>query len=90
MASIRTLKKDAQALIKEVIDDCGNVILLHPDKKDETMKLIDNALNTYSNCIDKINGGAGQKKAYFTEIMNEMLKCADDTYEQLRNIINTK
>jgi len=90
MASIRSIKKDAQTLVKEIVEDCANVVVLHPEKKDETMKLIENVLNVYAANLDKINNSKDQKKAYFDDIMKDMLKCIDDSYEQLRNIINAK
>lgn len=90
MANLRTLKKDLQALVNEVVEDCGNVIVIHPEKSDDVMKLIENALTCYNNCIDKVNSGKGQKKAYFSEILNDMLKCADDSFEKLRTIVNAK
>ena len=90
MSSIRTIKKDKQALLREVVDDCLSAMAIHPEKHEEIAKIIEKSLACYNSCLDKINAGKGQKKAYYTEILNSMLKCADEGFEQLRAIINAK
>lgn len=90
MASIRTLKSDIKYLISEVVADCANVVILHPEKKDETLTLIEKAIDLYSDCLSKINNGKGQNKAYFNEIKNTLLNEADAIYNQLRSIIGAK
>ncbi len=90
MASIRTLKSDVKYLISEIVSDCSNVIILHPEKKDEVLALIEKAIDILDSSLNKINEGKGKDKAFFSGIKNDLLKDADDIYNKLRDIVNAK
>ena len=90
MASIRDLKSDVKYLVSEIVSDCSNVIVLHPEKKDEALNLIEKALDIFDSALDKINQGTGKDKAYFNSIRNEAIAAADDIYNKLREIVGVK
>ena len=90
MASIRDLKSDVNYLVSEIVSDCSNVIVRHPDKKDDALNLIEKALDLLDSSLDKINQGKGKDKAYFNSIRNEAIDAADAIYNQLREIVGVK
>ena len=90
MASIRDLKSDVKYLVSEIVSDCSNVIILHPEKKDDVLNLIEKALDILDSSLDKINKGDKKDKAYFNSIKNEAIAAADAIYNQLRDIVGVK
>ena len=44
MASIRLIKKDIDYLVGEVVADCYLAIYFHPEKKDEIVKVMEEAV----------------------------------------------
>ncbi len=90
MASIKDLKSDVKYLVSEIVSDCSNVIILHPDKKDDALALIEKAIDILDSCFNKINDGKGKDKKYFNAIKTDLLKEADEIYNKLREIIGTK
>ena len=90
MASIKNLKSDVKYLVSEIVSDCSNVIVLHPEKKDDVLNLIEKALDILDSSIDKINKGDGKDKAYYNGIKNEAIAAADAIYNQLREIVGIK
>jgi ribosome-associated translation inhibitor RaiA len=90
MASIRDLKSDVKYLVSEIVSDCSNVIVLHPEKKDDVLSLIEKALDILDSSLNKINDGRGKDKAYFNAVKDEAIVAADAIYNQLREIIGAK
>lgn len=90
MASIRDLKSDVKYLVSEIVSDCSNVIVLHPEKKDDVLGLIEKALDILDSSLNKINDGRGKDKAYFNGVKDEAIVAADAIYNQLREIIGAK
>ena len=90
MASIRDLKSDVKYLVSEIVSDCSNVIVLHPEKKDDVLSLIEKALDILDSSLNKINDGRGKDKAYFNGVKDEAIVAADAIYNQLREIIGAK
>ena len=90
MASIKDLKSDVNYLVSEIVSDCSNVIVSHPEKKDDALNLIEKALDLLDSSLDKINQGKGKDKAYFNSIRNEAIAAADDIYNKLREIVGVK
>lgn len=90
MASIRTLKSDVKYLVSEIVSDCSNVIILHPEKKDDVLALIEKAIDILDSSLNSVNEGKGKDKAYFNNIKKQLIKDADDIYNKLREIVNAK
>ncbi len=90
MASIRTLKSDVKYLISEIVCDCSNVIAIHPEKKDEVLDLIEEAIGLYNTSNQRINTGKDHDKAYYKAIKDDLLNQADTIYNKLRDIVNKK
>lgn len=90
MASIKNLKSDVKYLVSEIVSDCSNVIILHPEKKDDVLALIEKAIDIFDSSLDNINNGKGKDKKYFNDIKSSLLKDADDIYNKLRDIVGAK
>ena len=90
MASIRDLKSDVKYLVSEIVSDCSNVIVLHPEKKDDVVSLIEKALDILDSSLNKINEGNGKDKVYFNGIKNEAIAAADEIFNKLREIVGAK
>jgi phosphosulfolactate synthase (CoM biosynthesis protein A) len=88
MAKIRELKKEVNYLTFEVIEDCNTFISYHPDKKDDAIKLIENAVKLRNELIKKINHPAEVSNKYFKEIETSLITGADEIFEKLRKLIS--
>ena len=87
MASIRILKSEINYLTFEIISDCNTYMAIHPEKKQETLALVEKAVELRNNCIAKINQGKGEDHAYYSEIRTTLLKEADAIFSKLRDLI---
>jgi hypothetical protein len=87
MASIRLLKSEINYLTFEIISDCNTFMSLHPEKKDDTMALIEKAVELRNNCILKINQAKNENHSYYADIRKTLIKEADKIFSQLRELI---
>lgn len=87
MAKIRDLKNEVNYLTYEIIADCNTYMALHPENKDQTMKLVNEAVTLRNKLIYKINHPESKSSLYFKEIKNELLSGADAIFEKLRKLI---
>ena len=55
--NLRTIKKDIEYLVGNVIDDCNLYMSLFPNKESQEAagKIMDEAIELYNNLIDKVN-----------------------------------
>ena len=79
MASRRLLKKQINAEIAEIIDQCYDVISESPKNEEKMNKVIDEAVELYDELIISVNKykTAKNKGTYFAEIEANLLKKAD-------------
>ncbi len=87
MASIRDLKKDINYLTYEIISDCNTFMSVNPDKRQDAIKIVEKAVEIRNKLIAKVNNPESAKPSYFREIKVEIIKQADDMFEQLRKLI---
>lgn len=61
MASKRTIKKQLNGMIFDVVDECFSLQLYKSSKTEETEKLIDNALNYRDAVLAQIHAAKSKK-----------------------------
>lgn len=88
MAKIRDLKNEVNYLVYEIISDCNSVINIHPDKKNQAIKLVEEAVKLRNDLVEKINHPKQATPSYFKEIRKELLSGADKIFEKLRKLIS--
>jgi hypothetical protein len=87
MASIKLLKSEINYLVFEIISDCNTFIALHPEKREDALELVQQAVELRNSCIVKINSGKGQDHAYYKAVRSDLLKGADSIFSKLRDLI---
>lgn len=87
MAKIRDLKNEVNYLTFEIIADCNTYMGLHPENKEKTMKLVDEAVILRNSLIQKINHPEKNSTLYFKEVKKELVDSADKIFEKLRKLI---
>jgi len=88
MASIRILKKDINYVLGDIIEECYTWELLNPKadtKKSEA--IIDEAIATFDELIDKINlKNIDNKKDHYRKIEAELEKKANDLITKVNKL----
>ncbi|MGD9992129.1 MAG: hypothetical protein CVU09_08690 [Bacteroidetes bacterium HGW-Bacteroidetes-4] len=87
MAKIRDLKNEVNYLIYEVISDCNTFIALHPEKREQAMSLVEEAVALRNRMIQKLNHPEEVKPAYFKDLKSTLIKEVDVLFEKLRKMI---
>jgi hypothetical protein len=88
MANIREIKNEINYLTLEVIDDCNTFIAYNSDKKEEAVKLIEEAVGLRNRLIEKVNNPDNLKNKYFNDLRKQLEDGADAIFEKLRKLIN--
>ena len=92
MASIRTLKKDIDYLVFEVVSDCMVYSNLHPDNEsDEVSVLISDAVEFRNDLIARVNNPDGKDnpkivKSYYKTVEKDLITGVDKLFERLSNL----
>jgi hypothetical protein len=88
MASIRILKKDINYVLGDIIEECYTWELLNPKadtKKSEA--IIDEAIATFDQLIDKINvKSVENKKGHFKKIEAELEEKANALIDKVNKL----
>jgi len=75
MASVKNLKKDINYVLSDIIEECYAWQMLQDDtkKSDKAEKIIDEAITTFDELIEKVNSKKVEnKKAHFKGISSEL------------------
>ena len=86
MRNFRTLKKDVEFLIAELVDDCFIYLELNGEEKmDKVGEIIGDALDLQDDLVDKINHRPAEIKAdkYYNGVTKELISGVDALYERL-------
>lgn len=89
MRNLRTIKKDVEFLIGELVDDCFIYLELNGDENmDKVGEIIGEALDLQDDTIDRINHRPEDEKAdkYYKNITKEFIESIDALYEKLSAI----
>ena len=86
MRNLRTIKKDVEFLVAELVDDCFIYLELNGEEKMEKVgEIIGDALDLQDDMIDKINHRPEEIKAdkYSKGVSKELVEGIDALYERL-------
>ncbi len=89
MRNLRTIKKDVEFLVGELVDDCFIYLELNGEEKMEQVgEIIGEALDLQDDTIDKINHPAPEikKDKYYKALTKEFIEGIDALYEKLSNL----
>lgn len=91
MASLRVLKKDIDYLVNEVVSDCYVSTYFHPEKKDEILKVIEEAVALRNNLFERANNPAEKHnkslvKKHYAFLRTEMFSKVDDLFGRLSEL----
>lgn len=87
MATIRELKNEVNYLTFEIISDCNTFMNMHYDKKEQAIKLVEEAVALRNDLIQKINHPDQNSKKYFNDLRTQLIDGADKIFEKLRKLI---
>ncbi len=85
MANKRTLKRNINAMIVDVIDECIYIQDTQPSKEDASESLINEVIQTYNDLLSKINKAKG--KGEFVAIVHSFEEKSDQFIDKL-NALN--
>jgi len=88
MASLRSLKKDIDFLVEEVISDSCTFMYLYPDKKnEEAIRIIQDAVALRNKLYAEVNNPQDNpRKAYYKAINKELLEGVDALFLQISEL----
>ena len=82
MASIRSIKREIDYLIEEVVSDCYLTIYFWPDKREAVLKLLEEAVGLRNSLIERVNNPVEKNngslvKKHYAQVQKDMLDGAD-------------
>jgi hypothetical protein len=89
MRNLRTIKKDVEFLVAELVDDCFIYLELNGEEKmDKVGEIIGDALDLQDDTMDMINHRPEGERAdkYFKGITKEFFAGIDALYERLSDL----
>ena len=91
MAKLRNLKKDIDYLVSEVLSDCYTLIYLYPEKKEDALGIINNAVDFRNQIFERANkpdGKADKKlvKIHYKSVNSDMLAGVDSLFKQISEL----
>lgn len=96
MSSIRILKKELNKITRAFTSDSFNMLALHPEKREDIISLISDAVALRNEQIHKLNHfGSGEeadnnKKEYLRMVRKEFFSSVDKLFEQLSKLSGQK
>lgn len=86
--NLRTLKKDIDFLIDEVISDCCTFMYMNPDKKeDEAIAVINEAIDLRDTMMNRVNNVQDNPvKPYFQQIKQDLIKEVDALFQKISEL----
>ena len=88
MANLRTLKKDIDYLVEEVLGDCYLAIFFHPEKKDQVLAIMQEAVDVRNDLFERTNNPAEKNnpslvRKHYAQIRREMFEKIDKLFNNL-------
>lgn len=87
MAKIRDLKNEVNYLSYEIISDCNTFISIHPEKREQALALVEQAVELRNGLITRLNKPEEVSTKYFKGLKTELIDGADKIFEALRKLI---
>ena len=91
MASIRSIKKDIDYLVSEVISDSYLTIYFHPEKKEQAVKVMEEAVTLRNNLVSRANNPAEKNnqhlvRRHYGKLRSDLLEGVDSLFNKLSEI----
>ncbi|MDR1199841.1 MAG: hypothetical protein LBK94_12665 [Prevotellaceae bacterium] len=91
MAKLRNLKKDIDYLIDEVLNDCYTLIYLYPNKKEQAMEIINDAVDFRNEMFERSNKPNGKNNKqlvgkHYKNITNDLIKGVDEFFKKISEL----
>lgn len=90
MANLRTIKKDIDYLTEEILADSYLAIFFHPDKKDQVLEVMQQAVSLRNNLFQRVNNppvkGGSLAAKHYAQIRREMLERVDGLFNELSSV----
>jgi len=91
MASIRSIKRDIDYLVSEVITDSYLAIHFHPEKRERAIKVIEDAVAFRNELIDRANNPAEKNnphlvKRHYNQLRRDLLEGVDKLFGQVSDV----
>ena len=88
MASIRTIKKDIDFLVSEVISDCWVFMYINPEEKtEEAVAIINDAVTLRNELFDRVNSREIENaKKHFKAVSQDLLKGVDTLFLRISDL----
>lgn len=91
MANLRTLKKDIDYLVEEVLADCYLAIFFHPEKKDQILAIIQEAVDMRNDLFHRVNNPPEKlnthlNRKHYGLVRREMLQKIDKLFSDLSSV----
>ena len=96
MASVRSLKKDIDFLVFEVISDCFTFGAVNPDyEPDKVAEIISDAVNLRNDLIKRVNNPSKDENKkvpgnYYNLIKKDLFRSVDGLFNQLSELSKGK
>ncbi len=95
MANLRTIKKDIDYLVNEVVYDCYLSLCFHNDKRDQIVDVMQEAVDFRNNLFEMVNNPADKHnkslvKKHFAFVRAQMLEKTDELFETLSAVCQGK
>jgi hypothetical protein len=84
MANKRMLKKQINAMIIDVIDECIYIQEVNDDKAEAAEGLIEEVISTYNELLSRIN--TGKTKVDFKSIVSDFDQKSDELLDKLNGL----
>ncbi len=83
--NLRTLKKDIDFLIDQVISECCTFMYMNPNKKqEEAIALINEAIDLRTTMINRVNNVQDNPvKPYFNQVKQDLIKEVDALFTKI-------
>jgi hypothetical protein len=91
MANLRNLKKDIEYLVSEVLNDCYTLAYLSPEKKDEAMGIVNEAVDFRNQMFERANkpDGKDDKKlvrAHYRNVSKDLIVGLDEFFKKISEL----
>ncbi|MDD2490847.1 MAG: hypothetical protein PHV12_01465 [Bacteroidales bacterium] len=88
MASIRTIKKDIDFLVSEVISDCWVFMYINPEEKtEEAVAIINDAVTLRNELFERVNSREIENaKKHFKAVSQDLLKGVDTLFLRISDL----
>lgn len=91
MASVKSIKKDIDYLVEEVVTDCYLALYFHPDKKDDIVKIMEEAVDLRNELFSRANNPAEKHnkslvKKHYAQLRRDMFSGIDGMFSRLSDL----